>query len=73
MRTGLVANDPVYPLHPQVRKEPVISLALPGLVVMASTGPMILCICSLWADVIDDSEDCLDLVGTGLLKLAWSD
>lgn len=72
-RVNLVVFDPVQPLHPQVRHEPVVALALPCLVVMATTCPMVLWVCSLRAGVIDDSENCLDLVRTGLLKLAWSD
>ena len=70
---SLVANDPIQPLEPQLCKKPVISLALPDFVVMSSTSPMTLGICCiLWAGVIDDSENRLDLVRTGLLELAWS-
>lgn len=68
-----VANDPIQPLEPQLCKKPVIALALPDLVVMTSASPMALRIRgSLWAGVIDDSKDCLDLVRSGLLELAWS-
>lgn len=72
-RANLFVFDPVQSLEPQVCKEPVVSLALPGLVIMAPTRPMILWVCSLRTGVIYDSENCLDLIRTGLLKLAWSD
>lgn len=72
-RANLVVFHPVQSLHPQVCHEPVVALALPCLVVMPPTRPMILWVRSLRADVIDDSENCLDLVRTGLLKLAWTD
>lgn len=68
-----VVHNPIQPLKPQVCKKPVVSLALPGLVVMTTTSPVILWVCSLGANMIDDRENCLDLVRTGLLQLARSD
>lgn len=73
MCANLILSDPIQPLHVQISHEPVVPLALPGLMVMASTSPMILCVRSLRTRMINNSEDRLDLVGSGLLKLAWSD
>lgn len=70
---SLVVHNPIQSLHPQVCKKPVVSLALPGLVIMSTTRPVILWVCSLRASMIDDRENCLDLVRTSLLQLAWPD
>lgn len=70
---SLGVHNPIQPLHPQICKKPIVALAPPCLVVMTPARPVILWVCSLWAGVIDDREDSLDLVRTGLLQLARSD